>query len=166
MQQIHGFAVAVPADDDVADVVHHAAKFKPSRLAREVFVLKELAVGHQVPGISYHKHVSDVGVTAKRIRLLNCIQQLVGNIDSFEQTHVNLVGIIRESIQVKKTAFGSGLSRTFWNSLTISALVVCRYRMIPRSILSILVVLYSKILQNLEKQGFSLSNVLTDEYNT
>lgn len=52
-------------------------------------------------------------------------------------TYVNLVGIILESIQVKKTAFGSGLSLTFWNSRTISARVVCRYRMMPRKILSI-----------------------------
>ena len=55
-------------------------------------------------------------------------------------------------MQVKKTAFGSGLSRTFWNSLTMCALVVWRYLMIPRNIRS----MFSFVMKCYLKKGKTL----------
>lgn len=70
MQQVHRFAVAVPTNDDVPNVIDNAAQLKPSRFTRVVFVLKELTVRHEISSVSYHEHVPDVRVTEQeRIKL-------------------------------------------------------------------------------------------------
>lgn len=63
MKQIHRLTIAVPANDDVPDVVDDTAELQPSRFARVMFILEELTMRYKVARISYHKHVADVGVT-------------------------------------------------------------------------------------------------------
>lgn len=52
VQQIHGLAVTVPAHDDVANVVDHAAQLECGRLAAIVFVLKMLCMWYKITSIT------------------------------------------------------------------------------------------------------------------
>lgn len=63
IKQIHRFAVAVPADYNVSDVVDNAAQFEACWLTRVMLVLEELTVRHEIPSITDHKHITDVRVS-------------------------------------------------------------------------------------------------------
>lgn len=67
IQKIHCFAVAVPANNDVSNVVDNTAELETGRFTRIMLVLEELTVRNKIPGISYHEHVTNVRVTAKKV---------------------------------------------------------------------------------------------------
>lgn len=67
-----------------------------------MLILEETWMRDKISGISYHEHVTNVRVTKSEIF------QKTWKAD-WNKTNVNRVGIIRESMQVKNTAFGSGL---------------------------------------------------------
>lgn len=65
MQQVHGLAIRMSAHNDVPNVVDHASQLQAGGLTREVLVLEELAVRHQIASVSYDKHVADVGIARR-----------------------------------------------------------------------------------------------------
>lgn len=53
VEQVHGLTVAVAADYDVPDVIHHAAQLQCRRLTAEVLVLKVLGMWYQISSITH-----------------------------------------------------------------------------------------------------------------
>lgn len=124
VEQIHCFAIAVAAHDDMPNLVDHTAQFQCRRLAAEVLVLKVLRVRNQITGITHCRQEK------KKIKFNFCAETPVGFIlclfiarrckENNQQSRklivptnmsptcvsVNRVGIIRLSMHVKNTAFG------------------------------------------------------------
>lgn len=105
VQQIHGLAVAVPANDNVPDVVDHAAQLQSGRLAAEVLVLEVLCMRYQIAGVTHWKGEGEHLYQALSYGAVFDFRCLPTNM-SPTCISVNRVGIIRLSMHVKNTAFG------------------------------------------------------------
>lgn len=68
IQQVHSLAITVSTNDDVTNIVDHAAQLKSGRFARGVLILEKMTVRHKITGISNHEHVTDVSVARKKIK--------------------------------------------------------------------------------------------------
>jgi hypothetical protein len=66
VQEIDGLAVAVAADDDVADVVDHAAQLQGRGLVGGQLVEEVLRMGDDVARVSHDEHVAHVGLREPR----------------------------------------------------------------------------------------------------
>jgi hypothetical protein len=140
VQEIDGLAVAVAADDDVADVVDHAAQLQGRGLVGGQLVEEVLRMGDDVARVSHDEHVAHVGLREPR-----------GDhpaVDAGEEHGFRLKLINRRTVGEPALSQNNslynlelltvGLSFTCTNCFTICSFFTLLYLIIPRRMRSML----------------------------